>query len=85
MAVFSGWNRRMIAMRTERERLENLIVTAAVDGYAGAHGLGLPETVALFKKHGVFALLRAHCETLHTQGLFEGAEFADSYLKRVTS
>jgi hypothetical protein len=69
---------------TERERIENLILTAAIDGYATMHDISLLETVDLFKRFGVFGLLRDNYETLHTQAPYESAAFADSYITRMS-
>lgn len=69
---------------TERERIQNLILTAAIDGYASMHSISLLETVDLFKRFGVFGLLRDNYETLHTQDPYEGAAFADSYIARMS-
>ena len=67
----------------ERERIENLIITATIDGYATMHSISLLETIDLFKRSGIFGLLRDNYETLHTQDIYEGAAFADSYIKRL--
>lgn len=69
---------------TERERIENFILTAAIDGYASMHGISLLETVDLFKRFGVFGLLRDNYATLCTQAPCEGAAFADSYITRMS-
>jgi hypothetical protein len=65
---------------TKIDREKNLIVVAAIDRYADMHGMSNLEAYALFKRHGLLEILRENYATLHTQGLFEGAVFADDYI-----
>ena len=62
-----------------------MIIVAAVERYAGMHGIGVVEAFDLFKKYDLFAILRENYDTLHTQDLFEGALFADDYIARQTA
>jgi len=66
-------------------RSENLIIVAAVERYAGMHGISTVEAFDLFKRYDLFSILRENYDTLHTQGLFEGALFANDYIERITS
>ena len=70
---------------TQIERNENLIIVAAVERYASMHGIVTVEAFDLFKRYDLFSILRENYETLHTQGLFEGAFFADDYISRQTA
>jgi hypothetical protein len=67
---------------TQIDRKKNLIVVAAIDRYADTHGISNLEAFELFKRFKVLELLRDNYDTLHTQGLFEGASFADDYIAR---
>jgi hypothetical protein len=67
---------------TQLERGKNLIIVAALDRYADEHGISNQEAYALFREYDLFTVLRDNYETLHTQGLFEGAAFAHDYIER---
>lgn len=67
---------------TQTDRAKNLIIVAAIDRYADMHDISNIEAFELFKRHGLLKLLRDNYDTLHTQGLFEGAAFADDYIAR---
>jgi hypothetical protein len=67
-------------MLEQRERDENLLVVAAVEGYALKHGITAKETLALFDKNDLVCLIRSNYGTLHTQSLEESAVFAEDYL-----
>jgi hypothetical protein len=67
---------------TEKQRAENLIIVASIDGYAHEHGISNETTFEIFKQHDMFKVLRDNYETLHTQSLFEGAKFAGDYIAR---
>jgi hypothetical protein len=61
---------------------KNLIVVAALDKFAEMHGISNIEAFELFRRYDLFKVLRNNYCTLHTQGLFEGAFFADDYIAR---
>jgi hypothetical protein len=67
---------------TKEERGQNLIIVAAVEGYADTHRITPLEAFDLFERHDLFQILRDNYSTLHTQSLFEGAYFAEDYLSR---
>jgi hypothetical protein len=64
----------------QRERDENLMVVAAVEGYSLKMGLPPAETFDLFRRNDVFAKIRKSYGALHTQGLDESVEFAADIL-----
>jgi hypothetical protein len=68
----------------KKEREQNLIIVAALDGFAEQQGIALREAALLFKRYDIFEVLRNNYETLHTQDLFEGARFAHDYISRVS-
>ena len=61
---------------------KNLLVVAAVEGYARRHGISAYETLRLFLEFGITETIRQCYETLSTQGLDECALFAEDILKR---
>jgi hypothetical protein len=61
---------------------KNLLVVAAVEGYAHRHTIPAQETLELFRKYRITDLIRSNYETLHTQELEESLEFAEDVLKR---
>jgi hypothetical protein len=65
---------------TDLERGKNLIVVAAIDRYADEHGLTNKEVHAVFQNYNLLNIIRENYDTLHTQGLFEGAAFAEDYI-----
>jgi len=65
-----------------RERQENLMIVAAVDRYASINKITALQAYKLFEQYDLFRILRDNYETLHTQGLFEGALFAEDYISR---
>jgi hypothetical protein len=69
----------------QTEHIQNLILVAAVDGYAHTHNMSPVEAFDTFERYGLFEILRENYETLHTQELFEGARFADDYISRHTA
>ena len=66
----------------QTEHIQNLIIVAAIDGYARQHNISPVEAFDIFERCGLFEILRENYETLHTQDLFEGARFADDYISR---
>jgi hypothetical protein len=70
---------------SQTEHIQNLILVAAVDGYARKHNISPIEAFDIFEHYGLFEILRDNYETLHTQELFEGARFADDYIVRHTA
>ena len=66
-----------------RNRDENLMLVAAVEGYSFEHGMNEKDVVDLFSRHNVFNLLRSQYDTLHTQSLDESVSFAEDVLSRV--
>jgi hypothetical protein len=67
----------------QRDRDENLLVVAAVEGYALKHNVSARDALELFDKHGLLAIIRAHYGALHTQALDESAAFAEDVLGRL--
>jgi hypothetical protein len=67
---------------TEEQRDRNLLVVAAVEGYARRHKIPARETLELFLKHGITESIRRCYETLHTQDLSECVLFAEDILNR---
>jgi len=67
---------------SQTEHIQNLILVAAVDGYARHNKISPIEAFDTFESYGLFEILRENYETLHTQELFEGARFADDYISR---
>ena len=70
-------------MTSKRERDANLLVVAAVQGYSLKHGIPASETAVLFSHKGLFDIIRANYEVLHTQSLEESASFAEDILARM--
>ena len=68
----------------QKEREQNLMVVAALDRFAEQEGLSLHDSVRIFRQYGIFDLLRDNYEALHTQGLYEGANFASDYIARAS-
>nr|AGS53963.1 hypothetical protein [uncultured bacterium contig00151] len=67
---------------TEDQRDRNLLVVAAVEGYASRYKISASETLELFLKHGITDSIRRCYETLHTQDLSECVLFAEDILAR---
>jgi hypothetical protein len=59
------------------------MIVAAVEGYSFKHGMTARAAYELFKRHGVFALIRSQYDTLHTQSLDESVAFAEDVLSRM--
>jgi hypothetical protein len=47
----------------------NLMLVYAIEGYSQRHNMAEKDTAALFRKHGIGALLRKNYNALHTQDL----------------
>jgi hypothetical protein len=67
---------------TQKEIDQNLMVVAAVEGYAQKHQIDAAESFGLFKKHGILNMIRSCYEMLHTQSLDESVAFAEDILAR---
>jgi hypothetical protein len=67
---------------TQKEKEQNLMIVAAVDGYAYKHGITASEALSIFRRHDIFSRLRNNYETLHTQSLDESAAFAEDVIAR---
>jgi len=61
---------------------QNLMIVAAVEGYARKHSVTAAEAFALFKRNDLFSLIRSCYESLHTQGIDESLAFAEDVLAR---
>ncbi len=61
---------------------ENLIVVAAVEGYARKHSMDEKTVFEIFHKFNLLHLLRSQYEVLHTQDLDESVFFAEDVIKR---
>jgi len=68
--------------RITTERAKNLLVVVAVEEYSKRHKISAHETLELFVKFGITDLIRQCYETLHTQDIYECADFAEDILKR---
>ncbi|GHV80866.1 hypothetical protein AGMMS49944_26570 [Spirochaetia bacterium] len=69
-------------MNTQEEWDKNLLVVAAVEGYAHRHNIAAAETLELFTKNRITDLIRSNYDTLHTQELEESLGFAEDVLER---
>ena len=65
---------------TEAERDQNLMLVYAIEGYSQRHNLPEKDVIYLFKKHGIFQLIRKNYNALHTQDLDESISFAEYVL-----
>lgn len=70
-------------MLDQKERDMNLLVVAAVEGYSMKNGIPASKTAEIFRRKGVFDIIRANYEILHTQSLEESAAFAGDVLARM--
>jgi hypothetical protein len=70
-----------MASESLRERDENLLVVAAVQGYSSRHAISDHRAFELLRANGVLKLIREHYSTLHTQSLSESAEFAEDVMR----
>jgi len=61
---------------------KNLIVVAAIEGYASKHNIPASTVFGLFKENSIIDLLRSQYEALHTQSIDEGVLFAEDILAR---
>ncbi len=69
-------------MTAEQDRRDSdLITVAAVEEYARRHDMSVPDTISLFDKNNLFALLRESYGVLHTLDLDEGASFAEDVIR----
>jgi len=66
-----------------KNRDENLMVVAAVEGYSFEHGINEKDVFDLFSRHDIFNLLRSQYDILHTQSLEESVSFVRDVLSRV--
>lgn len=67
---------------TQTEMDKNLIVVAAVEGYALKHSLNTQDVLKKFQQFGILDLLRSQYDVLHTQDLEESVSFAEDVLAR---
>jgi hypothetical protein len=65
-----------------KERDQNLMLVAAVEGYSQRHNMEPSDVLKLFIKNNINTLIRSQYETLHTQSLDESASFAEDILNR---
>jgi hypothetical protein len=68
-------------LESVRERDENLLVVAAVQGYAARHAIPGGEAFDLLRSNGVLAMIRHNYATLHTQAFWESADFAEDVMR----
>ena len=66
----------------EIERDQNLMVVYAVEGYSHQHNMSVKDVIILFRKHGIYQLIRKNYNALHTQNLDECVSFAEDVLLR---
>ena len=71
-------------MEDLRTRDANLLVVAAIDGYAARRGLTHYQACVDLRDAGVLDSIRSNYESLHTQSLDEAAAFAEDVMKRTT-
>jgi len=67
---------------TQKEIDQNLMIVAAVEGYAQKHQIDAAESLALFKQHDLLNMIRSCYEVLHTQSIDESLAFAEDVLAR---
>lgn len=67
---------------TQTEMDKNLIVVAAVEGYAQKHSINTQDVLKKFQQFGILDLLRSQYDILHTQNLDESVSFAEDVLAR---
>jgi hypothetical protein len=67
-----------------KERDQNLMVVAAVEGYAFNHHMDARSVLALFLRNKVNELIRSQYDVLHTQALDESIAFAEDILARAS-
>ncbi len=67
---------------TQVEMDKNLIVVAAVEGYAQKHSVDTIVVLRQFRQLGLLDLLRSQYEALHTQNLNESVSFVEDVLAR---
>ena len=70
---------------TQREKDENLMIVAAVVGYALKHDIETATAYDIFLKHDIFSKIRNCYEVLHTQGIDESLYFAEDVLAQSVS
>ena len=63
----------------------NLLVIAAVEGYAQKHGLTVADVITLFNQHDIISAIRSQYSVLHMLDLDEAEEFAEDMLERAAS
>lgn len=68
-------------MESVRHRDENLLVVAAVQGYSERHSISGRQAFELLRSNGVLKMVRDNYATLHTQGMWESADFAEDVMR----
>ena len=66
----------------QTEKDKNLLVVAAVEGFAEKHHLPEDEVYKRFSRHGIIDLVRAEYDALHTQPLEETVQFVEDVMLR---
>ena len=69
----------------QREKDENLMIVAAVIGYALKHDIETDAAYDIFDKYDVFNKIRACYDVLHTQSIDESLYFAEDVLAQNAS
>jgi hypothetical protein len=69
---------------TQKEIDQNLMIVAAVEGYAQKHDVDPADSFALFKKCDLFSMIRSCYGMLHTQSIDESLAFAEDIIARKT-
>ncbi len=64
------------------EQDKNLLVVAAVEGYALNHSTDAFSAYTKLKQHNILSLIRNQYEVLHTQPLEETVAFTEDVMKR---
>lgn len=66
-------------------RESNLLVIAAVEGYAYKYNMSTIDVIRLFMAHDIFKKIRSQYKVLHMLDLDDVVDFAEDMLKRVTA
>jgi hypothetical protein len=64
---------------------ENLLVVAAIEGYAHVHGISTIESFELLKRFNIINRIRANYSTLHMMPLDESVNFADDLVRKMSA
>lgn len=74
----------MLEMLEQDNKDNNLIVIAAVEGYAQKHNMETAAVLQLFNEHNILPLIRSQYAVLHMLDLDEAEIFAEDMLGQVS-